>query len=387
MYRKTYVEINTTIIENNVKNILKKYNDYKYYIGVVKGNAYGHGMEVAKYLLNSGINYLAVSTLDEALEIRKKVSNDCPILILQPVDLEYIDICSKENITITISSYDYYLKLKNMNIDNLKVHIKIDSGMNRLGLNNKEQVNIIYNELINSNNIILEGIYTHLGTLGIIDTRFDNQVERFKKITEDIDLSKIEIVHIYSSNAVVIHPKLSFTNGCRLGIIMYGLAPRNFNNNGLKNKLRKIKRDMTRKKLHLSPINEDFSIDVKPAFRLVSEVNEIKEVNANEYISYGFSYKTDSKCKVAIVHTGYMDGLSLNHKGRNVYINDKQYPIVGVVNMGMLVIKIDDTVKVGDRVDVIRNIRSEAGYVKTSPHQLMTSVSPLLERKYIEEEG
>ena len=387
MYRKTYVEINTTIIENNVKNILKKYNDYKYYIGVVKGNAYGHGMEVAKYLLNSGINYLAVSTLDEALEIRKKVSNDCPILILQPVDLEYIDICSKENITITISSYDYYLKLKNMNIDNLKVHIKIDSGMNRLGLNNKEQVNNIYNELINSNNIILEGIYTHLGTLGIIDTRFDNQVERFKKITEDIDLSKIEIVHIYSSNAVVIHPKLSFTNGCRLGIIMYGLAPRNFNNNGLKNKLRKIKRDMTRKKLHLSPINEDFSIDVKPAFRLVSEVNEIKEVNANEYISYGFSYKTDSKCKVAIVHTGYMDGLSLNHKGRNVYINDKQYPIVGVVNMGMLVIKIDDTVKVGDRVDVIRNIRSEAGYVKTSPHQLMTSVSPFLERKYIEEEG
>ena len=387
MYRKTYVEINTTIIENNVKNILKKYNDYKYYIGVVKGNAYGHGMEVAKYLLNSGINYLAVSTLDEALEIRKKVSNDCPILILQPVDLEYIDICSKENITITISSYDYYLKLKNINIDNLKVHIKIDSGMNRLGLNNKEQVNTIYNELINSNNIILEGIYTHLGTLGIIDTRFDNQVERFKKITEDIDLSKIEIVHIYSSNAVVIHPKLSFTNGCRLGIIMYGLAPRNFNNNGLKNKLRKIKRDMTRKKLHLSPINEDFSIDVKPAFRLVSEVNEIKEVNANEYISYGFSYKTDSKCKVAIVHTGYMDGLSLNHKGRNVYINDKQYPIVGVVNMGMLVIKIDDTVKVGDRVDVIRNIRSEAGYVKTSPHQLMTSVSPLLERKYIEEEG
>ncbi len=387
MYRKTYVEINTTIIENNVKNILKKYNDYKYYIGVVKGNAYGHGMEVAKYLLNSGINYLAVSTLDEALEIRKKVSNDCPILILQPVDLEYIDICSKENITITISSYDYYLKLKNINIDNLKVHIKIDSGMNRLGLNNKEQVNTIYNELINSNNIILEGIYTHLGTLGIIDTRFDNQVERFKKITEDIDLSKIEIVHIYSSNAVVIHPKLSFTNGCRLGIIMYGLAPRNFNNNGLKNKLRKIKRDMTRKKLHLSPINEDFSIDVKPAFRLVSEVNEIKEVNANEYISYGFSYKTDSKCKVAIVHTGYMDGLSLSHKGRNVYINDKQYPIVGVVNMGMLVIKIDDTVKVGDRVDVIRNIRSEAGYVKTSPHQLMTSVSPLLERKYIEEEG
>ena len=168
---------------------------------------------------------------------------------------------------------------------------------------------------------------------------------------------------------------------------MYGLAPRNFNNNGLKNKFRKIKRDMTRKKLHLSPINEDFSIDVKPAFRLVSEVNEIKEVNANEYISYGFSYKTDSKCKVAIVHTGYMDGLSLSHKGRNVYINDKQYPIVGVVNMGMLVIKIDDTVKVGDRVDVIRNIRSEAGYVKTSPHQLMTSVSPLLERKYIEEEG
>ena len=387
MYRKTYVEINTSIIENNIKNIINKYNDYKYYIGVVKGNAYGHGMEVAKYLLNSGINYLAVSTLDEALEIRKNVSNNCPILILQPVDLEYIDICSKENITITISSYDYYLRLKELNISNLKVHLKIDSGMNRLGLNNKEQVNTIFNELINSNNIILEGIYTHLGTLGIIDSRFDNQINRFKELTKDIDLTKIEIVHIYSSNAVVIHPKLEFANGCRLGIIMYGLSPRNFNNNGFKNKLREIKRNYTRKKLNLSPINTDFTIDVKPAFRLVSEVNEIKEVNANEYIGYGFSYKTDSKCKVAIVHTGYMDGLSLKHKGRNVYINDKQYPIIGVVNMGMLVIKIDDTVKVGDRVDVIRNIRYESEYVSTSPHQLMTSVSPLLERKYVEEEG
>ena len=81
MYRNTYVEIDTNVIENNIKNIIKKNSDYKYYIGVVKGNAYGHGIKFCKWIIKNGINYLAVSTLDEALEIRDTVSKEIPILI------------------------------------------------------------------------------------------------------------------------------------------------------------------------------------------------------------------------------------------------------------------------------------------------------------------
>lgn len=382
MYRNTYVEINTNIIKNNIKNIIKYNNNYKYYIGVVKGNAYGHGLKVAKYMIESGINYLAVSTLDEALEIRNNVDKNIPILILQPVNLENIDICLKNNITITISNYEYYQKLIKLNINNLKIHLKIDTGMNRLGINNKEYINEIYN----NKKINLEGIYTHLATIGISDDRFDKQINKFKELTKDIDLNKIKIVHLYSSNAFIIHPKLEFANAVRLGIIMYGISPRNINNKGLKNYLRKLKRDYLRKKLKLSSINDDFSIDVKPALKLISEVSEIKEVDALEYIGYGNHYKTTEKCKIAIVPVGYMDGLSLNNSGRNVIINNKKYPIVGVINMGMITVKIDDTVKLNDKVIVINNIREISNYTNTTPHQLITSISPNLPRIYQEED-
>ena len=383
MYRNTYAEIDVKQAQKNIKNIIRKNSDYKYYIGVVKGNAYGHGMKFCKWIVEGGINYLAVSTLDEALEIREEIK-DIPILILQPVDIKYLDICSSNNITITIGSYDYYLKLKYITIS-LKVHLKIDSGMNRLGINKEEQVTEIYNYLINSNNFILEGIYTHLATLGITDKRFDKQINRFLRLTKSIDLSKIEIVHIYSSNSFVIHPKLSWANGCRLGIIMYGLAPRNFDTQGI-NKLREIKRNMTRKYLRLSSINDDFYVDVKPCLKLISEVSVIKEVDKNNYVGYGYNYLTEEKSLIAIIPVGYMDGLSLNNTGRNVYINNKPYKIVGVINMGMITVKVDGEVKVGDRVEVIKNIREESSFAKTTPHEYLTSISPLLERKYIVKE-
>ena len=384
MYRNTYVEIDTNVIENNIKNIIKKNSDYKYYIGVVKGNAYGHGIKFCKWIIKNGINYLAVSTLDEALEIRDTVSKEIPILILQPVDLSYIDVCITNNITVTISSYEYYKELKKKNIKGLKVHLKLNTGMNRLGISNEKEVSEIYNYLINSD-IILEGIYTHIATLGILDKRFDNQVNRFLELTKNIDLNKIKIVHLYSSNAFIIHPKLSWANGVRLGIIMYGLAPRNINYHGI-NKLKVIRRNLKRKFLHLSEINNDFSIDVNTCLKLVSEVVEIHEVNGNEFVGYGSNYETVDKTKVAIIPVGYMDGLSLYNKGRNVYINNKEYEIIGVINMGMITVKVDDKVKIGDRVEVIKDIRKEAAFTKTTPHQYLTSISPLLERKYLTKE-
>ena len=386
MYRNTYVEIDVQQIKENIKNIIKKNSDYKYYFGVVKGNAYGHGTGICKWIVEAGINYLAVSTIEEALEIREKVSKDIPILILQPINLDYVDLCIKNKLTIIINSYDNYLKLKKMNPKGLKVHMKIDSGMNRLGFNNEEEVRKVYQDLTLSDAIKLEGIFTHLATLGVIDNRFDKQVKRFEELTKNIDLSKIEIVHLYSSNGIAIHPKLPYANGVRLGIIMYGLGPRNFPCEGLKNKLRAIKRNIIRKRLNLSEINSDFSIDVKPALKLVSKVDQVKEVHKDDYIGYGLHYKTPENILVAIVPVGYMDGLSLHNSGRSVYINNKPYKIVGTVNMGMIMVKVDNSVKVGDRVEVIKNLREEISYTKTIPHEYITRISPSLERKYIVKE-
>ena len=163
---------------------------------------------------------------------------------------------------------------------------------------------------------------------------------------------------------------------------MYGIGPRKINTKGLKNYLRKFKRDLIRRRLNLSPINEEFNISIKPVLKLCSEVSEIKKVNRNEYVGYGSSYKLEEDTLIAIVPVGYMDGLSLKTSGRNVVINKQEYPIVGVINMGMITVKVDDRVKVKDKVMVISNIREESRYIDSTPHQLLTSISPKLERLY-----
>ena len=179
MYRNTYVEINIDNLEHNVKEIIKKYPEYQYYFGVVKGNAYGHSDKIAKYLLQCGINYLAVASLEEGISIR----NDgvtAPILCLEPIDVEYINKCIENNITITVHDYHYYQELINKNLDKpLKVHIKIDSGLCRLGFTNKDEIKEVVNGLLKKPNIILEGIFTHFATDGIYDVSWYNKYDKF----------------------------------------------------------------------------------------------------------------------------------------------------------------------------------------------------------------
>ena len=153
MYRKTYALINCDTLKQNIKNIKENYK-YKYYIGVVKANAYGHGDYIVNSLIEGGINYLAASSLEECLNIRKR-NEEIPILCLEPVNHEYLNICEKYNITVTIPDYEYFKDL-NPNL-NLKAHIKIDSGMNRLGFKNKNEVKEVYDKLKDSN-IEIEGI-------------------------------------------------------------------------------------------------------------------------------------------------------------------------------------------------------------------------------------
>lgn len=385
MYRNTYVEINVDKIKSNIKTIIRKYN-YKYYIGVVKGNAYGHGAYIATCMVESGINYLAVSNLDEALEIREYVDIDIPILCLQPIDVKDAKMCLINNITITISSYDYFKHLiKQNDLKGLKVHLKLDTGMNRLGINNKRDLDKMYDYFINNDMISLEGLYTHLATTGISDNRWDKQIEKFKLLTSNIDLSKIPIIHIGSSNTLVYHPKIDFCNGIRLGIIMYGVGPRPLNNNGIMNKMRRLKRTLTRSIFHISKVDESFTLDLQTGFSFISEVSEIKKVNKGEYVGYGNKYLTNEDTKIAVIPVGYADGLSLKNSGRDVVINNHNYPIVGTVNMGMITVQVDDKVKVKDKVVVIGdNVRYISNYIKTTPHQLFSSIVKSVPRVYIE---
>ena len=140
MYRKTFVKIDCNILENNIKEIKSKY-DYKYYIAVVKANAYGHGDYIINSLIKGGINYLAASSREECLKLRKRNSS-IPILCLEPMEIEYVYDAINNNVAITIESLEYLQELNELKLqDVLKIHVKIDSGMNRLGFKSAKNLN------------------------------------------------------------------------------------------------------------------------------------------------------------------------------------------------------------------------------------------------------
>ncbi len=379
MYRKTYVEVDCDNLKYNVSNLIKHYNDYEYYIGVVKGNCYGHGFDTVKCLIESGINYLAVSSIEEALKIRE-IDKKIPILCLEPIHIDEVDLCIKENITIIIHSYDFYKKIKKLN-KKVKIHLKIDSGMNRLGINDKNQVKEIVD------NIEIEGIFTHFATSGMRDKYWDNQKERFEEITSLIDLSKIKIVHMGRSMTILNHPKIPYCNGVRLGLIMYGYDYLPSKRNNLRGYLSEIKRKYLNKKRKISETNLERPFEFKTAFTLKSEIIEIKEVKKGQHIGYGAIYEALEDIKVGIIPIGYADGYSRKNKGGFVLIKGKRYPIIDTINMGMTLVKIDDDVKLYDEVVLIGggiSLYEVANRNETTVYEVMCNINDSIPRVMIE---
>ena len=351
MYRNTYANIYLDNIKNNVKKIIEKYNSYKYYIGVVKADCYGHnGSKCVKSIIDGGCNYLAVSSLDEALEIRKEF--DIPILCLGIINEKYMDICEKEKIDVTVTNYDYFNKIKYYN---LNIHLKIDTGMNRLGIKDNLELKKIINELNNSN-LKLKGIFTHIYKASD-EYLTDKQINKFKEITNGIDLTKIDMIHIAQSDTLINHKKIDFANGCRLGIIMYGLT-----NNNLK---------------------------LNKTFELISEIIEIKKIKKGETVSYDGNYKAEKETIIGIVSIGYADGINRKMTGAYIYINNKKYKIIGNICMDMLMVEIDDTISLYDKVYIfkdINHINELSNYVGTIPYELLCNISKRVPRFYLEKE-
>lgn len=346
-YRNTFVNINLENIKNNVKTIINTYNDYKYYFGVVKADSYGHYTnKVVKAIIEGGCNYLAVSSLDEALIIRKDF--DIPILCLGIINPKHLNICEKNNIDVTVTSLDYLKEAKNYN---LNIHLKLDTGMNRLGIKEKDELNDIYKEIKNSN-LTLMGIFTHIYKAND-KKEIDKQIEKFKYLTKEINLNDIPIVHIAQSDTLSNYEKIPFCNGCRLGIIMYGLTG---------------------------------NLDLKDTFSLCSEIIEIKKIRKGETVSYNGTYTALDDEIIGIVSIGYADGINRKMTGSYVYINNKKYQIIGTICMDMLMVKIDDSVKINDVVYIykdINHLQYISKYLNTIPYELICGVSKRVPRKYV----
>ena len=349
MYRKTYVEINLDNISNNVKNIISKYGNYKYYIGMVKANAYNHGYYIVNTLIESGINYLAVSSLDEAMMIRK-INKKIPILCTEIIDEDLIEVALDNNITLTIDNLDY---LKKIGKKKCTIHIKLDTAMNRLGVKTKKEFNEIYDYISKNKNIYLEGIFTHFATPGIYDKYYDMQINNFKKITSDIDLSKIEIIHLTSSFSLLSHPKIEFENAVRIGTIMYGydISLDDYRDTLMDN-MRKARDNYLIKKYNISPVIRGVKIDLKPAFKIKTNVMEIRNVKKGEILGYG-NHIINENTKIAVLPIGYDEGIGTKTYNRYVLINGKKYEAIGPICMCMMFVKVDDSVKKCDEVTIL----------------------------------
>ena len=384
MYRKTYLEVDCEKLKNNIINIKQNYSDYEYYIGVVKANAYGHGGFIINSLIEGGINYLAVSSLEEAIDLRK-YNIDIPILILEPIHLEYLDKCLKYNITITVSNMEYFRELLTITLpQQLKIHLKLDTGMSRLGLKSSEELNEIISKLSNNPSLVLEGIYTHFATSGINDKHWDNQLNKFKEITKDIDLSRIPIVHLGRSLTLVNHPKIPFCNGIRLGIAMYGMSQSMPVPSGFRAFLRNLRNNHRKKKLHISSTTTTNNLDLNTAITLYSEVIDIRKIHSNDFVGYGALYTAQTDTFIATIPVGYADGIPSNLK--HVVINGKKYDVVGSACMDMICASVDDTVKLYDKVTVlggselpIKTISNECG-IRT--YTLFTNIRNRVPRVY-----
>ena len=291
MYRKTYVEIDEEQLKKNTEEIVHKYPDYKYYFGVVKNNAYHHGIRVVNSLIEGGVNYLAVSSLEEAIEIRR-YNCTIPILVLEPIDLDFLDDAMNNHITLTIDNLKYLSFLNELKLPyQVNIHLKIDSGMNRLGFKTHKDIKTAMRIISENKMLYLEGIYSHFATSGIQDEYYDRQVDTFLELMKDIHLEDIPIVHLDRSLTFVTHEKLSFVNGVRLGIALYGFNGSRNIKNGLKNRLREMKRKIYVKRHHISPTILENNLHLQTAFKMYSTVMSLRSVKKGEFVGYNASYK------------------------------------------------------------------------------------------------
>lgn len=368
--RKTYALINKTNLENNIKEIKENY-PYEYYFAVVKANCYGHGIDLVKVMDKCGINYFCVATLEEAIETRNYTKK--PILCFGYVSMEDIDLVIKNDITLSIGSLDYFKELIKVN-PKIKVHLKINSGMNRFGIKDKEEVLDIVNKLKKSN-MELEGIYTHFATTGVSDVYYDKQVSNFEEITSLINLKDIKIVHLYNSVSTVRHKKLPYANGIRFGLLMWGFSYKM--NVG---KLTMLKRKFLCR--NISPTMFTNNLNLKKVLSLYSEVVNINKIVKGEFVGYGAKYIAQEDEYIAVVSIGHADGITSTYK--KVMINGKKYPIVAIC-MDYIMVKVDNTIKVHDKVALIcddliigRDITGD------SIHHILVSISSRVPRKEVE---
>ncbi len=336
--QRAWAEIDLDCIAHNVKEIKKLLKPETRLMGVVKADAYGHGvMETAKTILESGADCLAVAFIDEAVQLRSS-GITVPILILGNSAEDSIDDLLEYDITPAVFTEGFARVLSKRATELgkcAKIHIKVDTGMHRIGFlygsNPDENKNTIkkITQISQLPNVEVEGIFSHLSTSDEEDTDYTyQQYNRFLELVAALDENnvKIPIRHIANSAALVRFPELQL-DMVRAGVIMYGMYPSCDVNYG--------------------------SLSLKPAMKFKTRVINVKQVDEGAGISYGRRYITDSTQRIATIAVGYADGYSRVLSGKaQVIVDGVKVEQLGRICMDQCMINATmvNNINIGDEV-------------------------------------
>ncbi|ASS76666.1 alanine racemase [Tumebacillus algifaecis] len=329
--RQTWAEINLDAIGHNVRVSKQILPPGTGVMAVVKANAYGHGAsQVAEIALQNGAEYLGVAAADEAIELRE-AGITAPILILGYTPTNFAKDIVTYDLTQTVFNTDLLLALDRAAREQntkAKIHLKVDTGMGRLGFTGLDEVVGFAKRAADMPGINLEGIFTHFATADELDSSYaEEQISRFAAVLERLQLAglKIPLQHISNSAGIIQYTNCP-GNMVRLGISMYGYYPS-----------QEVPKD----------------VELQPALRFVSHVVHLKEVPAGTKISYGATFETKAPSKIATIPVGYADGYSrlLSNKGEAL-IRGMRVPVVGRVCMDQLMLDVTEVeaVETGDEV-------------------------------------
>lgn len=351
MFETSYITVNKEYFKKNLEFIKEQVKEGVQISSVVKGNAYGHGIkQFIPMALEEGVNHFSVFSAEEAREVHKITKDKAHIMIMGDVHGEGLKWAIKNNVSFFVFNFE---RLKNAikyakSLDKkARVHIELETGMNRTGFKEKETLEVI--EYLKQNDcLVFEGLCTHFAGAESISNyvRVQSQIKKFnhtKKIFESEDL-RPKYYHTCCSAATIRYPEMHL-DMVRIGILQYGLWPS--------------------KEILIEHLSDEEKKE-DPLKRLISwktQVMSIKNVKMGEYIGYGDSYLATQAMRIAIVPVGYSHGFarSLSNQGRAL-IGGERVQVIGRVNMSCIALSLEHVpdAKIGDEVVLIGNQGSQS---------------------------
>jgi alanine racemase len=370
-YRPTRVEISLDALRHNLEAFRKALPEHVNMMAVVKADAYGHGaLEVSKEALRCGVSYIAVAFLDEGLELRR-LGITAPILVLGYTPPEGLQPAWEHDITVNIYTEELLNAAQVLNTQGrpLKVHMKIDSGMNRIGVPSEEEAIRLIAKALSIPSIELEGLFTHYACADEEDKSYtETQHERFSRVVEHFQQKNITFRYIHAGNSAtaIDMPDKTF-NMVRLGISMYGLYPS-------------------------EEVNHQ-QIQLESVLSIKTGVVMVKQVPPDEGVSYGAIYRTTQEETIATLPIGYADGFSRMLTGKaQVLVRGQRVPVVGRICMdqcmmnvtGLADIPIEEEVVILGRQGKERITAEEhAEWLGTINYEITCMISHRVPRVYV----